>query len=90
MISLGFKPAEAEIEAASPDDAVLGQHKPGFRDVQGEADRHTGRKMLILSTMQMISGHPYSLSVQKFRCLFPWGSLQPQESLHYGTYHSLQ
>ena len=57
MISVGFKPAEAEIEASSPDDAVLGQHKAGFRDVQGEADRHTGRKM-ILSTRQMISGHP--------------------------------
>ena len=31
MISVGFKPAEAEIEASSPDDAVLGQHKAGFR-----------------------------------------------------------
>ena len=58
MISVSFKPAEAEIEASSPDDAVLGQHKAGFRNVQGEGDRHTGRKILILSTMQMISGHP--------------------------------
>ena len=31
MISVGFKPAEAEIETSSPDDAVLGQHKAGFR-----------------------------------------------------------
>jgi len=55
---VGFKPAEAEIEASSPDDTVLGQHKAGFRDVQGEADRHTGRKMMILSTTKMSSGHP--------------------------------
>ena len=55
---MGFKPAEEETQTSTPDDAVLGQHKAGFRDIQGEADRHTGGKMLILSTMQMISGHP--------------------------------
>ena len=58
LISMGFKPAEEETQTSTPDDAVLGQHKAGFRNVQGEGDRHTGRKILILSTMQMISGHP--------------------------------
>ena len=36
MISVGFKPAEAEAQASTPDDAILGQHRAGFRDIQGE------------------------------------------------------
>ena len=39
MISVGFKSAEAETQASTPDDAALGQHRVGFRDLQGEPDQ---------------------------------------------------
>jgi len=39
MISLGFKPAEAEIQVSTQDDAIQGQHRAGFRDVLGESDQ---------------------------------------------------
>ena len=39
MISVGFKPAEAETQASTPDDTILGQHRAGFRDIQGEPEQ---------------------------------------------------
>ena len=47
MISVGFKPAEAETQASTPDDAVLGQHRASLRDIQGEPDQQPWKKMLI-------------------------------------------
>ena len=88
MILVGFKPAEAEIEASSPDDAVLGQHKAGFRTSR-EKQTGTLEGKLFCQQCRWSQGIP-KLSVPIFSRLFPWGSLQPQESLHYGTYHSLQ
>ena len=39
MTSLGFKHAEAEIQVSTPDDAIQGQHRAGFRDVLGESEQ---------------------------------------------------
>ena len=43
MISVGFKPAKAEIQVSTPDNAFQGQHRAGFRDVPGESDQQHWR-----------------------------------------------
>lgn len=90
MTSLGFKHAEAEIQVSTPDDAIQGQHRAGFRDVLGESEQQHWRKMSILSTTQMSSGLPQMLSVLEFRPHLLWGTMASQENLYYGTYHFLQ
>ena len=71
MILVSFTPAEGEIQASTPDDAVPGKHRAGLRDIQGEPDQHHWQKMLILSTTQMNSGLPQTLSVPKFSPISP-------------------
>ena len=47
MISVGFKPAKAETQASTSDDAVPGHQRANLRDIQGEPDQLHWRKMLI-------------------------------------------
>jgi len=39
IISVGFKPARAEIQVPTPDDIFQRQHRAGFWDVPGESDQ---------------------------------------------------
>ena len=39
MISVSFKPDEAEIQEPTPDDAIPGQHRLRLRYVPGEPDQ---------------------------------------------------
>ena len=71
MITVGFKPAKAEIQVSTPDDTVPGQHRADFRDVPGESDQQQRKKMWILTTTQLNSGLLQMLSIPEFTPISP-------------------
>ena len=80
MITVGFKPAKAEIHTSTPDDTVLGQHRTG----QTESNQqHWEEDLNFIHNTDELRVSPNSLCSK----IQP---PSPQESLYYGTYYSLQ
>ena len=83
MISVGFKPAEAETQVSTPDDAVLGQHRAGLRDVPGRTWTVALKENVdFVHKRDELRASPNSLC-PKIQ------SPSPKKSLYYGTYHTL-
>ena len=67
MISVSCKPDEAEIQVSTPDDAVLGQHRAGLRDVPGRTQPAALKEDVdFVHNTDELRGLPQTLSVPKF------------------------
>ena len=84
MYSVSFKPNEAEIQVSTPDDAVLGQHRAGLRDVPGRTRPAALKEDVdFVHNTDELRASPNSLCPK----IQP---PSPQKSLYYGTYHTFQ
>ena len=80
MITVGFKPAKAEIHTSTPADTVPGQ----LRADQGKPNQqHWEEGLNFIHNTDELRSSPNSL----FSKIQP---PSPQESVYYGTYYSLQ
>jgi hypothetical protein len=80
MITVGFKPAKAEIHTSTQDDTVLRQH----RTSHGEPNQqHLEEDLNFIHNIDELRVTLNSLCSK----IQP---PSPQESLYYGTYYSLQ